>query len=258
MGFAIMHKLFWAIVIIFFFSISNAQDQPFGLNEKMGEYLPDSLFVLNEDSVPVMLDALINKPTLLVFVYYHCPTLCPKTLAGIAELVNYSEALPAEDYQVITLSIDHKESTTLAKEVKEKYYKLVTKPVNKYFWRFFTADSLTIQRITEATGWEFRRVGDDFVHTTSSMLITPEGMISQYFYGTYFNYMHFDMSLKKAVDEEVMPTRLKTMKYCYNYKPDNNPRTVIITTSFGIAMLVILLGLFFLMKLLTKKSGDVE
>jgi len=252
MGFTIMHRICVAFVIILFFNLSNAQDQPFGLDEKTGKYLPDSLFVLNEDSVSVMLDALINKPTLLVFVYYHCPTLCPNTLAGIAELVNYSDAIPSEDYQVITISIDHKESTSLANEAKDKYYKLINKRVNKYFWRFFTADSLTIQQITKATGWEFRRHGDDFVHTTSCILITPKGMISQYFYGTYFNYMHFDMSLKKAAAEEVMPTRLKTLKYCYNYKPDNNPRAVVITTSFGIVMLVILFSFFFFMRFQTK------
>ncbi len=258
MGIAIMHKLLSAIAIILFFGISNAQEQPFGLDEKVGDYLPEGLFVLNEDSVTVELNVLIDKPTLLSFVYYHCPSLCPKTLAGIAELVNYSEALPAENYQVITISIDQNEGSSLANETKKKYYQLIEKPVDRYFWRFFTADSASIQKLTEATGWDFRRDGDDFVHTTSSMLITPGGMISQYFYGTYFNYMHFDMSLKIAANEEVMPTRLKTLKYCYNYKPAKNNRVVVLTTSFGILMLVIMLSLFFLMNFQTKKSGNVE
>jgi len=252
-----MHRLSIAIAFYFIFGTILAQDQPFGLEEKLSDFLPDSLYVLNEDSATVDLNLLIDKPTLLSFVYYHCPALCPKVMEGIAELVNYSEAIPGEDYQVITISIDHKESSQLAREAKQKYYQQLEKPVSRYFWRFFTSDSLTIRLLTEACGWEFRSDGDDFVHTTSTVLITPKGMISQYFYGTYYNYMHFDMSLKKAAEEDIMPTRLKTLKYCYNYKPEKNNRVVVLTTSFGIAVILILLGLFLVMSLQARKGKNV-
>lgn len=242
-----MHRLLIVLVLIFLSGLAFAQEQSFGVVEKKGVYLPDSVFVLNEDSVAVELNLLIDKPTLLSFVYYHCPTLCPKVMSGISELVNFSESIPSEDYQLITISIDHEESSLLARETKNRYYQMIEKPVNKYFWRFFTADSNTIRKLTESVGWEFRRVGDDFVHTTSSILITPEAMVSQYFYGSYFNYMHFDLSVEKAAMEETMPTRLKTLKYCYNYKPAKNNILVIITTSFGIAVILVMLTFFLIM-----------
>jgi protein SCO1/2 len=236
-----------SVIIIILFLIGptlTGQVQDFGLEEKGGEYLPDSIYVLNEDSVPIDLNLLITKPTLLSLVYYRCPALCPKTLAGIAELINYSDAVPGEDYQVITLSINHRESSAEARAEKTKYTREVQRSIDPYFWRFFTADSITIRRITDAIGWNFRESGEDFVHTASSVLITPGKMVSQYFYGTYFNYMHFAMAVEQAEKEVVAPTRLKTLKYCYNYKPEENTSLLMIFRVFGIVLILIVAGFF--------------
>ncbi len=241
-----MWKRYLIVLSTLFVSLNStrANEQAFGLEEKPGTYLTETYIVLNEDSIPVVLNDLITKPTLISFVYYHCPALCPKIMEGIAELVNITKVAPGKDYQILTLSIDHNETTNDARNAKLKYTGMIRKPIDLYFWRFFTADSVTIRRLTNALGWEFREVDGDFVHTTSTVLITPKGMISQYFYGTYFNYMHFAMSVEKAANEEVVPTRLKTLKYCYNYKPEKNRIVVLLTTLFGIFVILISAGLF--------------
>jgi hypothetical protein len=56
--------------------------------------------------------------------------------------------------------------------------------------------------------------------------------------------MHFDMSVEKAWQEEIVPTRLKTLKYCYNYIPPKNRRVELITMIFGISILAVVLILF--------------
>ena len=241
-----MQRINWIFIaiILFYPSYLKADEKAFGLQEKPGNYLPDSIEILNEDSVPVLLDELIIKPTLISFVYYHCPSFCPKVMEGIAELVNYTEAVPNKDYQIITISIDHNETVRDANKAKNKYTDMIWKPVDPYFWRFFTADSITLRKLTSAVGYEFRGSGGEFVHTTSSVIVTPKGMISQYFYGTYFNYMHFAMSVEKALNEEEVPTRLKTLKYCYNYKPAKNRSVVLITTIFGMLLIIASVSLF--------------
>jgi len=174
-------------------------EQPdFGIDEKLGAMLPGGIHMLNEDSVPVLLNELITKPTLLVFVYYNCTDQCPKMLGGVAELANFADAIPGLDYGIITISIDHRESSALTRKIKQEYLQQIRKPVDQYFWRFFTSDSLTIALLTDATGWKFRHSGTTFIHPTASILVTPNKLISQYFYGTYFNYMHFDFSVDQA------------------------------------------------------------
>jgi protein SCO1/2 len=240
-------------MLLFFFLIYSSNlfgeklEQPFGLVERQGAYLPDSIMVMNEDSVEVNLNSLITKPTLLSFVYYHCPALCPKVMDGIAELVNHSLAVPGKDYQILTISIDFKETPHLARAAKKHYVAEIKKKTDMYFWRFFTADSITIKKLTDSTGWEFRRLGDHFIHTTSTILLTPKGMISQYFYGTYFNYMHFDMSLEKARQEQIAPTRFKTLKYCYNFQPSRNKLIDEVTITSGIILILALLTMFLIL-----------
>jgi protein SCO1/2 len=144
--------------------------------------------------------------------------------------------------------------TTEARIAKAKYTGEISKAIDPYFWRFFTADSITIRRLTNAVGWNFRETGEEFVHTTSTVLITPNKMISQYFYGTYFNYMHFTMSLNKANNEEVEPTRLKSLKYCYNYKPEENKSLLRSFRSFGISMIIVMVLLFVYLAILRPKN----
>lgn len=234
-------------------SLNGQSHQYFGLQERQGDYTPENIAIFNEDSVKVPLKTIIDKPTLFTFVYYRCPNLCPSLLEGVAELVNYSNSVPEKDYQIITLSINHRESIKEARIKKTHYYKLLQKETSPYFWRFFTADSTTVKNLTKALGWGFKEEGEgNFVHVTSSILITPNGMISQYFYGTYFNYMHFDMSVEKAKAEQVVPTRLKTLKYCYNYKPQKNEKVVISTVVFGVLVVVAILILFMSLSVFNK------
>jgi protein SCO1/2 len=239
-----MRKLIFLLLAISIKTYGEDQEQPFGLIEKQGVFLPATIMVFNEDSIEISLNDLITKPTLLSFVYYHCPTLCPKVLDGIAELVNHSKALPGVDYQIITISIDPFETSLMARTAKKNYGSEIKKKTDPYFWRFFTANGITINTLTDSTGWEFRRDGDHFIHTTSTILLTPKGMISQYFYGTYFNYMHFDMSLKKAQEGQISPTRLKTLKYCYNFQPPRNRAIDDVTITAGIITILVLVSLF--------------
>jgi protein SCO1/2 len=248
----------YILIVSILFSLSlhaETGQQAYGLDEKPGSYLSDSIFILNEDSVPVELNTLITRPTLINFVYYHCSVLCPKTMEGIAELINYTNAKPGIDYQVITISIDHREPISKALSAKNKYYKMVNKPIDRYSWRFFTADSLSIRHLTNSLGWEFREMGIDFVHTTSTILITPNKMVSQYFYGTYFNYMHFEMAVKNANEEQIVPTRQNTLKYCYNYKPPKNRILNDITISYALGMIAIVTALFLYLSVWSKNRS---
>jgi protein SCO1/2 len=239
-------------------SYVQATQQPFGLEERGGAFLPDSIYVYNEDSVSVLLDHLINKPTLLVFVYYHCTNLCPKVLEGTAELVNYARVIPGADYQIITISIDEKESSALARKTKQKYLHLLHKPVDNYFWRFFTADSLTIRKLTGAVGWEFRHIDDGFIHPTVSVLITPNKMVSQYFYGTYFNYMHFDFSVRQAANELVEPSRMKNMRYCTTYYTARDSASRIVILTFGFLLLATILFLYYSLAYRNRRIEKME
>ena len=51
-------------------------------------------------------------------------------------------------------------------------------------WRFLTGDKENIDKLTDAIGFHFKRVGDDFEHPVSVVILAPEGKIIRYMYGT--------------------------------------------------------------------------
>jgi protein SCO1/2 len=232
-----------------------AMDERFGILEKTGEQLPGQVMLLNEDSAVVRFGDLIDKPTLLSFVYYRCPGLCSPVMAGIAEIIEKSDLIPGRDYQIITLSIDHKENISLARAKKASYIHTIRKDA-RLNWQFFVADSMAIKTLTDAAGWEFKRSGNDFVHSAATLMITPGRRISQYFYGTFILPMHFHMAVNDAGNEICQPSRMKDQKYCYNYTPPVNRAYSMIVSSAGIGILSLAIILFIWLSLTSRKTSQ--
>jgi protein SCO1 len=246
----------WTLIILcslFFISILTAQDIRFGIVEKTGDILPGNVMLTNEDSVSVKFGDLVDKPTLLSFVYYKCPGLCSPVMDGIAEVIEKSDLRLGKDYQVITISVNYKEPISLARAKKASYMKAL-RSVNAWrYWQFYVADSAAVKKLTDAAGWEFKRTGNDFVHAAATIMITPHRKISQYFYGTYILPMHFHLAVNDARSELTDASRLNDQKYCYNFTPPVNKAYSLIVSSTGIGILI--LGAFlFIWLSLTPRS----
>ena len=226
-----------------------AQDNRFGIVEKTGNILPGDVNLLNEDSVLVSFGDLITMPTLLSFVYYKCPGLCSPVMDGIAEVIDKSDLVLGVDYQVITISIDYNDGIGLARSKKNNYLKNIESPLAGRFWQFYVADSMAVKKLTDAAGWEFKRQGDQFVHSAATIMVSPQRMISQYFYGTFILPMHFHLAVTDAKNEKASASRLKDLKYCYNYTPARNLPFRLIVTSGGIGILVLAVFLFIYLSL---------
>ncbi|MCF8230303.1 MAG: hypothetical protein K9J24_15260, partial [Bacteroidales bacterium] len=75
-------NFFIFIIVFILFGISlHAQEDPpkqeeLGIYEQLDEYIPEDLTFVNQDYDTVNLKAVIDKPTVLVLVYYECPGIC--------------------------------------------------------------------------------------------------------------------------------------------------------------------------------------
>ncbi|MFC2086813.1 SCO family protein [Bacteroidota bacterium] len=242
--------------VLTFFAFT--QSPRYGVNDKKGEYIPDDVFLLNKDSVLMSLNELIDKPTVLNFVYFKCPGLCSPVMEGIAEVIDKSDLKLGEDYQVLTISIDGREKPSLARHKKQNYLNNMKKSEEaKEHWKFFTSDRATIAELTNATGWEFKRVENDFAHAALIIMLTPEGMVSQYLYGTYYLLMHFKLAVEDASLGKTIPARGKFLKYCYNYvKPENkNFQSLLIL--YGIFIGLFFAGILIYLRVSRKRTNSV-
>lgn len=251
-----MHKY---LIIVFAFLINYplySQSDRFGIKENQNAIIPDAELIA-EDSSIVKLSEIVDKPTILSFVYYRCPGLCSPLMEGIAEVIDLSNLKIGKDYQVVTISIDERETPELARKKKQNYINLMEKKEAADYWKFFTADKETIKKLTDVAGFEFKKNGEDFVHSAAIIVLTPDRKISQYLYGTYYLPMHFTMGIMDAYEGKSVPTRVKVLKYCYNFVPNENQNVIVLARTGGLVIALFAVGLF-LFLVLQKKFKKKE
>lgn len=242
--------LCWALIA---FSCLADETQKIGINEHLNEYLPDNIQIINVDGERIELSSVIaNKPTVLNFVYYHCPGICTPLMDGIAEVINLSNLQLGKDYQVVTISFDSSESSELALKKRNNYSMVVKKNDMEEGWLFFTADSANIARLTQATGFSYKKTGNDYIHTAGLILISPDGKITRYLNGTYFLPFEFKLAVIEASKGISGPTVNRILQFCYSYDPVGQAYVLNITKVAGI-LLIVIAGLVWLVLTLKPK-----
>jgi protein SCO1 len=223
-------------------------DTVIGVVEKLGETVPGDIRVYDEKGEPVLLENLVDKPTILTLVYYRCPGICSPLMEGVAEAIDRTDLVLGEDFQVLTISFDPRETTDLAVNKKRNHLVLMKKREEAAdHWKFFTADSANIARLTDATGFRYRRAGNDFIHSATLIVLSPERKISRYLNGTYFLPFEVKMAVIEASEGRVGPTVNKILQFCYSFDPAAQTYVLNITKVVAIIIIffsaVLLLGL---------------
>ena len=221
-----------------------------GIVEHLDEYLPDDLSFTGTDGKLYNLKQMIDKPTVLMFVYYRCPGICSPLMTSVAEVISKTDLVLGKDFQVITISFDQREGTDLAIKKRENYLNLITKEVDKNGWNFFTGDSANITRATNAVGFKFKKAGNDFLHSATVIMISPDGKITRYLQGTYFLPFEFKMAIVETSEGKSGPTIFKVLQFCYSYDPVGQQYVLNITKMAG--SLILGLGLIVFLVLVLK------
>lgn len=154
--------------------------------ERLGEQIPLDLTFRDEAGEPITLDQCVNgKPTILVLAYYRCPHLCTQVLNDLADAIQLLPLKLGDEYNVLTVSFDPKETYKLAAEKKDHYLKAYNISGGEKGWHFLTGQKDNIDKLCEAAGFRSRydKVFKEFKHAAGIMIVTPSGKLSKYFYG---------------------------------------------------------------------------
>ena len=209
-----------------------------GINEKIGQTIPLDVKFFDEKGYFVALNEVVKKPTILNFVYFRCPGICSPILTELTSIVNKMDLELGRDYQILTISFNDKEKPELAAAKKLSYTGLLEKPYDENAWRFMTGDSASIYTMTNAAGFMFKKEGNDFVHAGALIVISPNGKIARYLYGT--QYLPFDvkMALTEASEGKTGPTIARILQMCYSYNPEGRTYVFNVTRIAGIGILL--------------------
>ena len=224
--------------------------QEIGIQEKLGQFIPLALTFYDENGNPRRLSEFIQSPVVLAPVYYSCPNVCNFLLQNIAGALGTLPAEPGKEYVVLAFSFDETEEPPLAAEKKKLYLQMIGKPFPPEAWRFLTGEKENILKLTEAVGFQFQRVDKDFQHPVALIILSQEGKIIRYLYGTDILPFDLKMALLEASEGRVGPTISKALRFCFSYDPKGRRYVFNTLKITGIATLTFafLFSLFLMIK----------
>lgn len=232
-------KLSFLFILLSIVTQLYSDNSEVGIYENLGHVLSADIQLTNEDSSLVSLSDIIDKPTVIVMVYYRCPGICSPLLDGLSEVIKKSSLKLYEDYQILTVSFDPKEDIKLALKKKKNYLANIKKKNIDKAWQFFTADSTNINKLCRELGFKYIKTGNDFTHAASLIIISPKLKITRYLNGTYFLPLELKLAIIEASQGKTGPSINKVLQYCYSYDPVGGSYVLNITKIFGFLFLVI-------------------
>jgi protein SCO1 len=262
----VMAKIICPVLAFIFTQIAFPQgglmgETVIGVVEKLGETVPGDIRIYDENGEPVYLEDIVDKPTIMTLVYYRCPGICSPLMEGVAEAIDRTDLVLGEDFQVLTISFDARETTDLAVNKKRNHLVLMKKQeAAADHWKFFTSDSANIARLTDATGFRYRKAGNDFIHSATLIVLSPERKISRYLNGTYFLPFEVKMAVLEASEGRVGPTVNKILQFCYSFDPAAQTYVLNITkvTAIIIIFFSVVLFLGLSIKPISRKIRNVS
>ncbi|NLE48085.1 MAG: SCO family protein [Sandaracinaceae bacterium] len=219
-----------------------------GVDEKLDETIPLDLSFRDHTGKKVQLKDYFDgkRPVLLSFAYHTCDTLCSMVLDATARGIQDAVWTAGKEYQVITISIDPKETLEATAAKRAQLLKAYGRPEADNGWHFLVGDKPEIERITDAFGYRYfynARSGH-YGHPAAIMFLTPDGKIARYLYGLNYNPTDVRMALLEASEGRSISTVEQLILYCYAYDPGANSYALMAfnVMKLGGGLTVLLLG----------------
>src|SRR5262249_35555478 len=155
------------------------------------------------------------------FVYYSCPMLCGEVLVGLTTSMKGLKFELGKEYDVVSVSIDPRDTPEIASEKKAEYLKRYGHPELGSGWTFLTGKQDAITALTSAAGfgYHYDEKTGQFAHATAVMIVTPQGKLAQYFYGVDFAPKDLRLGIVQASNEKIGNLVDQVLLYCYHYDP---------------------------------------
>ncbi len=190
-----------------------------------------------------------NKPAVLALVYFNCPMLCSEELDGLTQALAMVHLDPAKDFNVLVISIDPTDTPAIAAQKKALYTKRYARPGTEAGWHFLTGQQASIDAVTKAVGFGYVRIASpdgkttQFAHASAIQVLTPEGVIAQYYLGVEYAPKDLLLGLIEASDHKIGSPVANILTYCYHYDPHRNKHSLVVARVVQFGGMITVAGL---------------
>lgn len=193
-----------------------------GFDQKLDEQVPLDLEFRDEAGRRVRLAQYFGRrPVVLSLVYYECPMLCTLVLNGMLRAFRTLSFDIGGQFEVLTVSIDPRETPELAARKKQVYMDGYGRPGAERGWRFLTGNQASIEALARAVGFRYAYdpASGQFAHASGIAVLTPQGRIARYQYGVEYSARDLRLALIEASQNKIGTPVDQVLLYCFAYNP---------------------------------------
>jgi protein SCO1/2 len=223
--------------------------------QQLDAQLPMDAAFKDEDGRDVRLGDYFKtgKPVVLAFVYYDCTMLCTQVMNGISSALKVVPFQPGQDFEVVLVSFDPRDTPAAATEKKAAHLKYWSAESTAAGWHFLTGTEAQIARATQAAGFSYRwdERNQQFAHVSGILVTTPDGRLSRYFYGIEYSPKELRMALVESGQGNIGTKIDELLLYCFHYDPESGRYGVIVMNLIrlgGVVTLALVAGFILLMR----------
>lgn len=217
--------------------------------QKLDAQVPLDLHFKDSGGRDVRLGDLVkDKPVILSLVYFECPMLCTQVLNGLSSSLRQQDSLAiGDDYDVVTVSIDPKETPELAAQKKAAYVRALGAPGGERGWHFLTGEQSAIEALSDSVGFRYfydEEIGE-YAHAGGVVILTPQGRVSRYFIDVVFPKLDLRLGLVESSEGRIGSLIDAVTLLCYQHDPATGKYGLAITNVIRLLSgltLVLLLG----------------
>jgi protein SCO1 len=232
-----------------------------GIDQKLNQPLPADAVFKDETGNEVKLGSYFGKrPIVVSLVYYDCPMLCTQVLNGMIAAFKTLSLKPGQDFDVISISFDPRETPALAaakKNVYVNHFPESRRAGANTGWHFLTGNEENIRRVTEAIGFHYRfdQSTNQFAHASAIYVVTPEGKLSHYFYGIEYAPRDLRLGLVEASQNKIGSTVDQLMLYCFHYDPESGKYGAVVMNMIRLGGVITVFCIGLLLLVLRKRNS---
>lgn len=210
--------------------------------QRLNEQVPLDLEFRDETGKTVALSSYFSdRPVVLAMMYYNCPNICNIAVEDLIENLRDVNFTMGTDFDVVTVSIDPRETPAMAAEKKAEYVKHYNRTGANDGWHALTGDDAMIQRLARSIGFTYAWDPNlkQYAHPSGLTVLTPEGKISQYLYALVYGVTDLRLGLVQASENKIGSLVDKILMRCYQFDPLTGQYTPAVMTFVRIISLIV-------------------
>lgn len=193
-----------------------------GIDADPGARVPLDQPLADADGAATTLRALADgRPILLAPVVHDCPNICGVTLAGLAQAIANQPFTSGDDFVVVALGIDPRETPAAARGALAALSERFPELAQSGGLHAVVGAKADVAALTGALGFRYAWDPqiDQYAHAAATAVLTGDGRLSRWLYGVAPDPTDLQLALTEAGEGTIGGLADQLLLLCYRYDP---------------------------------------